>query len=126
MRRAGTRGSVRSGPVGDIQGQVQRLLDELVGSGAELGLQAAAYHRGELVVDAVAGAADPGTGRPVTPDALFYAASTGKGVTATVVNVLVERGVLEYDAPVSRWWPEYAAHGKQGTTLRHVLTHSAG
>ncbi|MCO1657488.1 beta-lactamase family protein [Pseudonocardia sp. S2-4] len=105
---------------------VQGILDELVGSGAELGLQAAVYRRGELVVDAVAGTADPATGRPVAPDTPFYAASTGKGVTATVVNVLVERGVLGYDAPVVELWPEYGAHGKAGTTLRHLLTHSAG
>src|SRR5215207_6584996 len=77
----------------NLQGQVQRAIDELVASGAEIGLQVAVYHQGELVVDAVAGAADRDTGRPVTSDTLFYAASTGKAATATVANVLVDRGV---------------------------------
>ncbi|OLT10755.1 serine hydrolase [Pseudonocardia sp. CNS-139] len=110
----------------DLQKQVQVLLDELVDSGAETGLQAAVYRRGELVVDAVAGVADVETGRPVTPDSVFYAASALKAVGATVVHVLVEKGVLSYDTRVAQLWPEYAAHGKEATTLRHVLTHSAG
>jgi CubicO group peptidase (beta-lactamase class C family) len=110
----------------DVQEQVQRLLDERVASGAEDGVQAAVYRRGELVVDAVAGAADPATGRPVAPETLFYAASTGKGVTATVVHVLAEQGVLDYDTPIAELWPEFGAHGKERATVRDALTHSAG
>ena len=110
----------------ELQDQVQEFLDELVASGAEDGLQAAVYRRGELMVDAVAGSADPGTDRPVTPDTLFYAASTGKGVTATVVHVLVQRGLFEYDTPIVELWPEFGAHGKHVGTVRHALTHSLG
>ncbi len=51
----------------DIQRQVQEAIDQLVESGAERGLQVAVYRHGEPVVDAVAGVADPATGRPVTP-----------------------------------------------------------
>jgi len=98
-----------------LQDQVQRRLDELVAT--ELGIQVAVYHRGELVVDAVAG---------TTSDTLFYSASTGKGAAATVVNVLADRGVLEYDAPIADLWPGFAANGKEKATLRHVLTHSVG
>lgn len=103
--------------VTNLQDQVQQRLDELVGT--ELGLQVAVYRHGELIVDAVAGDG-------VASDTLFYAASTGKGAAATVVNVLVDRGVLEYDAPIADLWPEFAAHGKEKATLRHVLTHSVG
>jgi CubicO group peptidase (beta-lactamase class C family) len=110
----------------DLSEQVQAALEELVGAGAENGLQAAVYHRGELVVDAVAGAADPATGAPVTPDTVFFAASTAKGVAATVVHVLAERGVLGYDTRIAELWPEFAAHGKDRATVRHALTHSAG
>src|ERR1051326_654971 len=67
----------------DIQKQVQHAIDQLVESGAERGLQAAVYRRGELIVDAVAGIADPATGRVVTADTLFYSASVAKGVAAT-------------------------------------------
>jgi CubicO group peptidase (beta-lactamase class C family) len=112
--------------MGDLQQQVQQTIDELVGSGAERGLQVAVYHGGEQVVDAVAGLADATTGRAVTPDTLFYAYSVGKGATAAVVHVLAEAGVLDYDTPIAALWPEFAAHGKQRATIRHALTHSVG
>jgi CubicO group peptidase (beta-lactamase class C family) len=110
----------------DLQERVQAVIDGLVESGAENGVQAAVYHRGELIVDAVAGVADPTTGRPVASDTLFYAASAVKGVAATIVHVLVEQGVFGYDTLVAELWPEFGAHGKETTTVRHVLTHSAG
>jgi CubicO group peptidase (beta-lactamase class C family) len=110
----------------DLQEQVQALIAARVASGAEHGVQVAVYRRGELVVEAVAGVADPRTGRRVTPDTLFYTASTGKAVAATLAHVLVEQGVFDYDTRVADVWPEFAAHGKGGVTLRHVLTHSAG
>ncbi|MET7335132.1 serine hydrolase domain-containing protein [Nonomuraea sp. NPDC005650] len=110
----------------DIQHRTQDAIDLLVESGVERGLQVAVYLRGELVVDAVAGQADPATGRPVTPDTPFHVTSTGKGVTSTVVNVLVEQGVLTFDTPVAELWPEFGAHGKDRATIRHVLNHSAG
>ncbi len=110
----------------DLSEQVQALLDGMVEAGTENGVQAAVYHRGELVVDVVAGVADPATGRAVAPDTVFFAASAVKGVAATVVHVLAERGVLGYDTRIAELWPEFAAHGKQDTTVRHALTHSAG
>ncbi|MEU8382368.1 serine hydrolase domain-containing protein [Streptosporangium sp. NPDC048865] len=110
----------------DTQKRVQEAADKLVESGAERGLQVAAYRHGELVVDVVAGVADPATGRLVTPDTPFWSASTGKGVTSTVAHVLVERGVLGYDTPIAELWPEFGAHGKEHATVRHALTHSTG
>ncbi|ASO20931.1 CubicO group peptidase (beta-lactamase class C family) [Actinoalloteichus hoggarensis] len=110
----------------DVQKLVQEAIDRLVDSGTEIGVQVAAYRHGELIVDAVAGVSDPATGRPVLSSTPFNSFSTGKGVTSTVVHVLVDRGVLDYDEPIARLWPEFAAHGKERTTLRHVLTHSAG
>jgi CubicO group peptidase (beta-lactamase class C family) len=107
--------------VTNLQDQIQQRLDDLAET--ELGLQVAVYKNGELVVDAVAGSTGE---RPVSSDTLFYSASTGKAATATVANVLVDRGVLEYDAPIADVWPEFAAHGKEKATLRHVLTHSVG
>jgi CubicO group peptidase (beta-lactamase class C family) len=79
-----------------------------------------------LVADAVAGIADPATGRPVTSDTPFFSYSIGKGVAATVVHVLAERGVLDYDTPIVELWPEFGAHGKEKVTLRHALSQSAG
>lgn len=110
----------------DIQQQVQQAIDELVGSGTERGLQVAVYHHGDLVVDATAGVADPQTGRPVTSDTPFFSYSIGKGVAATVVHVLAERGVLDYDTRIVELWPEFGAHGKETATVRHALSQSVG
>ena len=110
----------------ELQGRVQALLEELVDSGAERGLQVAIYHGEQLVVDAWAGVADPATGRPVDGDTLFTVFSTTKGIVATLIHILVERGLLDYDAPIARYWPEFGANGKEGITARHALTHTAG
>jgi CubicO group peptidase (beta-lactamase class C family) len=110
----------------DIQKQVQEAIDGLVESGAERGLQVAVYQNGNLVVDAVAGVADPATGRPVTSDTPFFSYSIGKGVAATVVHVLAERGVFDYDTRIVELWPEFGAHGKEKATVRHALSQSVG
>src|SRR3712207_2218321 len=110
----------------DIHQQVQRVIDQLVESGAERGLQVAVYRHGEPVVDAVAGVADPKTGRPVTSDTPFFSFSIGKGVAATVAHVLAERGLFDYDTPIVELWPEFGAHGKEKATIRHALSQSAG
>jgi CubicO group peptidase (beta-lactamase class C family) len=105
---------------------VDTLLDELVGSGAEVGLQVAVVRDGRTVVDAARGVADPRTGSPVEPGTLFWAGSTAKGVAASVAHVLVERGDLTDDMRLVEVWPEFGAHGKDTVTLRHVLLHTAG
>src|SRR5947209_10221416 len=106
--------------------RVQEAIDQLVESGAERGIQVAAYRDGELVVDAVAGLADPATGRLVTSSTPFYNFSIVKGAASAIAHILVERGLFGYDAPVVDLWPEFGAHGKQSVTVRHVLNHSAG
>jgi CubicO group peptidase (beta-lactamase class C family) len=110
----------------DVQNQVQEAIDQLVESGAERGLQVAVYQNGEQVLDAVAGIADPATGRPVAPDTPIYCYSVGKGATSTVAHMLVERGLFGYDTPIVELWPEFGAHGKQSATVRHALTHTVG
>jgi len=110
----------------EVETQVQEAIDRLVESGAERGVQVAVYRRGEQVVDAVAGVADPATGRPVTSDTVFYNFSIVKGAASTVAHILAERGLFGYDTPVAELWPEFGAHGKQAVTVRHVLNHSAG
>lgn len=100
-----------------MQEHVQHVVEELVGSGRESSVQVAAYLDGELVLDVSVGAA---------PDSLIYSYSTGKGLTATVVHVLAERGLIDYDLRIADVWPEFGRHGKGDVTLRHALTHSAG
>ena len=109
-----------------LQQQVQEAIDGMVRSGAERGLQVSVYRDGEPVVDAVAGVADPKTGRPVTPETPVYVYSVGKGATATVAHVLAERGAFDYDTPIADLWPEFGANGKETATVRHALTHTVG
>ncbi len=88
------------------------------------GMAVAVYHHGELVVDAWTGVRDA-TGTPWERDTMAMSFSTTKGVVATVVHRLVDRGLLDYDTPVAHYWPEFAAAGKERITLRHLLTHQA-
>ena len=110
----------------DLQTEIQAAADEMVASGAETGLQVAVRRRGQVVTDVAAGVADPRTGAEVRSGTLFYAASAAKGVAASLAHVLAERGDLGYDMRIADVWPEFAARGKERTTLRHVLLHTAG
>ena len=115
-----------NGSVNRAQERIQRLLDSLVREGRERGMQVAAYLDGNLVVDAWAGLADAATGRPVDGETLFPVFSVTKGVAATIVHILVQRGQLAYDTPLAELWPEFGRRGKSGITLRHALSHMAG
>lgn len=109
-----------------LNDQVQALIDGLVESGKEVGVQVAAYLDGALVVDAWAGHANPVVGLPVTGETLFTSWSTTKGFVATCLHILAERGLLGYDDPIAAHWPEFGRRGKEAITIRHALTHTAG
>src|SRR5215210_5394774 len=109
-----------------LQGRVQQLIDGLVESGDEIGLQVAAYVNGELVVDTWSGVADEATGQPVDGDTLFTSWSTTKGFVATCLHILADRGQVDYDTPVATYWPEFGVHGKDVVTVREALAHRAG
>src|SRR5467141_191097 len=83
--------------VSDAQRDVQDAVDRLVATGTERGLQVAVYRGADLVVDAVAGIADPQSGRSVTPDTPFYSFSVVKAAASTIMHLLVQRGRFEYD-----------------------------
>jgi len=110
----------------NLQGRIQKAIHELTDSGAETGVQVAVIRHGAVVADVAGGVADPAASRPVSPGTLFWAASTAKGMASTVVHVLAERGELDYDLRVADVWPEFAAHGKDTVTVRHLLCHTAG
>jgi CubicO group peptidase (beta-lactamase class C family) len=83
------------------------------------------YHRGRCVVDLWGGYRDA-AGTPWQRDTMAPSFSTTKGVASTLVHVMVDRGLLEYDAPVARYWPEFGQAGKERITVRHVLAHQSG
>jgi CubicO group peptidase (beta-lactamase class C family) len=92
----------------------------------EEGLKVAVYLGDELIIDSWAGFADPAAGRKVDAKTLFPVFSVSKALTATAVHVQAVRGFVEYDAPLAKYWPEFAQNGKGHVTIRHVLTHRAG
>jgi CubicO group peptidase (beta-lactamase class C family) len=92
----------------------------------EQGAACAAYVDGHAVVDLWGGEADHTTGRPWTRDTLSVIWSATKGAVGVLVTLLATRGQLDLDAPVARYWPEFAHNGKGGITVRMVLSHQAG
>jgi len=110
----------------DANARVRAVIEDQVNAGREIGVQVAAYLDGKLAVDTWAGMADPDTGRPVDGETLFDVYSVTKAVTLTALHLQVGRGLLEYDAPVVHYWPEYGARGKEATTVRDVITHRSG
>ena len=91
----------------------------------ELGAAVCIEVDGRRVVDLWAGWADVARTRPWTADTLACVCSCTKGMTAIAVHRLVERGLVELDAPLATYWPEFSAAGNEAVTSRHRLTPSA-
>lgn len=92
----------------------------------DIGAAVCVYHRGQPVVDLWAGMADRDSRRPWEEDTIQLVFSTTKGMTATCVHMLAERGLLDLDRPVADYWPGFASEGKADIPLRWVLSHRAG
>lgn len=112
---------------GDVQPGFEPLAKELARQLAKSrgGAAVCAYHRGLPVVDIWGGVRDE-RGAPWQRDTMAVSYSTTKGVISTALHVLADRGLIDYDARVAKYWPEFAQGGKGGITVRHVLTHQAG
>jgi CubicO group peptidase (beta-lactamase class C family) len=95
-------------------------------SGAELGASLCVYAEGRPVVDLWGGWADAACTRPWDRDTIACVFSSTKGIAAIALLMLVERGAVDLDAPVARYWPEFAAAGKDELPVRYLLTHEAG
>lgn len=104
---------------------VARSLTRQLRRGPRGGAAVCVYHRGQKVVDIWGGVKDA-AGNPWQEDTMSVSFSTTKGVTATLLHILVDRGQADYDDPVAKYWPEFAREGKEHVTLRHLLTHQAG
>jgi len=119
--------------VADVQGscddrfsRVREELDRQLDTQEELGGAIAVDLDGETVVDLWGGSRDITGTTPWTADTLVNVWSTTKTATALAVLTLAERGQLDLDAPVSRYWPEFAAAGKDGVLVRHLMSHTSG
>ena len=120
-------------PISEIHGTCQpryaRVRDAFMegfASRGEIGAGVAITIDGEPVVDLWAGDAYPARTRRWQRDTIVHLYSVSKGMTALCAHRLIERGALELDAPVARYWPEFAQAGKAAISVRWLLSHRAG
>jgi CubicO group peptidase (beta-lactamase class C family) len=100
---------------------VRAALGEILTAGAEVGAALAVYIEGQAVVDLWGGYRDAARTRGWDRDTIVNLYSIGKAVTAVCALRLVEAGRLDLDAPVARYWPEFAQAGKAGIPVRYLL-----
>lgn len=116
----------------DAPARIWRAAEGLYRTGVHPALTICIRRRGEVVLNRAIGharGAGPGEQGPLvlaTPETSFCLFSASKAITAMVIHRLDDRGLLHIDDRVVEYLPEFAAHGKGGTTIRHVLTHRAG
>jgi CubicO group peptidase (beta-lactamase class C family) len=105
---------------------MRREFEQLLDSGEELGASIVVDLDGEIAVDLWGGYEDQARTQPWQPDTITNVWSTTKTVTSLAALMLVDRGELDVDAPVARYWPEFAAAGKQDVLVRHLMSHTSG
>jgi CubicO group peptidase (beta-lactamase class C family) len=116
-------------PQGDCDSRfapVREALERSFAEGLEVGASLSVWLDGRPVVDLWGGLADPESGAAWQRDTLVNVYSTTKGPTALCAHRLADRGELDLDAPVARYWPEFAVAGKARIAVRDLLCHRAG
>jgi CubicO group peptidase (beta-lactamase class C family) len=114
---------------GTCHWKFQRVHDEFVRNfeeRGEVGASVCVIVNGRTMVDLWGGTARPETNTPWVADTLCHVWSATKGATALCAHILVDRGLLDLDAPVARYWPEFGQAGKEGITVAMLLCHQAG
>ncbi len=106
-------------------GVVADVFAQILDTAGEGAVAVSVLYRGRMVVD-VWGGRERASGREMASDSLMLVASCSKGITATVLAILIDRGRIDPDALVSSYWPEYGTNGKESTTVAMVASHRAG
>ncbi|MEU4220478.1 serine hydrolase domain-containing protein [Actinoplanes sp. NPDC026623] len=106
--------------------EVRAAFDENLASGEDVGASFCVTVDGETVVDLWGGFADEGRSRVWREDTIVGVYSTTKTMTALTALLVADRGELDFGAPVARYWPEFAAGGKEAVTVAQLMSHSAG
>jgi CubicO group peptidase (beta-lactamase class C family) len=114
------------GFVDDRFASVREVFEANFTSGGDVGASFCATIDGETVVDLWGGFADEAKTQPWVKDTIINVYSTTKTMAALTVLLLADRGVLDLDAPVAKYWPEFAANGKEHIKVNHVMSHSSG
>jgi CubicO group peptidase (beta-lactamase class C family) len=105
--------------------RVARTFSKIIGASNGGGAGVCVYHHGECVVDLWGGFSNE-AGRPWESDTLALSYSTTKGVASTLLHILADRDLVDYDQPVANYWPEFAQAGKDRITVRQLMGHQAG
>lgn len=105
-------------------GRTHAALESGIEHGLQIGAQLFVAYEGRVIADWAMGESRPGV--PMRPDTLMIWMSCTKAVAAVAIAQLWERGLLDLDDPVARHIPEFGVNGKDGVTVRHILTHTAG
>jgi CubicO group peptidase (beta-lactamase class C family) len=106
--------------------KVAEALTEELASGSEVGAAIAIDVDGDSVLDVWGGHTDAAKTVPWGEDTIINVWSSTKTVTSLAALMLADRGLLDLDAPVATYWPEFAANGKQDVLVRHLLSHTSG
>jgi len=106
--------------------RLRRRLEDSLCLGEEAGCSVALYLDGRLVVDLWGGLADPASHRPWQHDTIVSTFSVTKALVSTMGHMLVDRGAIDLDQPVARYWPAFAQGGKESVLIRHLFEHRAG
>ncbi len=114
------------GQVATGWGEVRRVFEENFTARGEVGAAVCVWHDGKVVADLWGGQSDPRSGTPWREDTLAVVMSTTKGVVASCLMALIDRGELELDRPVAAYWPEFGTAGKEHITVRQLLNHRSG
>ncbi|HUY00635.1 MAG TPA: serine hydrolase domain-containing protein [Candidatus Deferrimicrobium sp.] len=105
---------------------VKEIFAENFKQGLDVGASLAVTLEGKFVIDLWAGYADAAKTRPWEQDTIVNVFSTTKVMTTICTLMLVDRGLLDLDAPVAKYWPEFAQNGKENLPVRYLLSHTAG
>jgi len=105
---------------------LRAVLEDSLASGADRGLSVVVDVDGRTLVDVHGGFADAAGNRPWERDTIVNVWSTTKTVTSLAVLMLADRGLVDLDAPVARYWPEFAAQGKEDVLVRQLMGHTSG
>jgi CubicO group peptidase (beta-lactamase class C family) len=105
---------------------VKEIFAENFKQGLDVGASLAVTLEGKFVIDLWAGYADAAKTRPWEQDTIVNVFSTTKVMTTICTLMLVDRGLLDLDAPVAKYWPEFAQNGKKNLPVRYLLSHTSG
>ena len=102
-----------------MESELKHILEDAVDRGEETACQLTVFQNGELL-------ADLAVGEGITRDSLFPIFSVGKGIASTAFHQVFERGLIDYDARVADYWPEFGCNGKENIRVWHILSHRSG